>query len=64
MCSEMEKAYKIALAKIWVWKISTQNMCKNAQNCEKMRKKGKKLHKTKTFKKNSKNIKISTAVKN
>ena len=41
--SKMEKAYKIAHAKLWVWKISTQNMCKkcpkscktckNGQNC-------------------------------
>ena len=25
---EMEKAYKIAHSKLWVWKISSQNMCK------------------------------------
>ena len=43
------KAYKIAHAKLWVWKISTQNMCKKypksckickiAQNCPKLHKK-------------------------
>ena len=48
----MEKAFKIAHAKLWVWKMCTQNMCKkcpksckiskNAQNCTK---------KTKTFNK-------------
>ena len=38
--SDMKKAYKIVLAKIWAQKISTQNMCKkcsksckNAKNC-------------------------------
>ena len=31
--AEMEKAYKIAHAKLQVWKISTQNMCKK---CPKM----------------------------
>ena len=46
--AEMEKAYKIAHAKLWVWKISTQNMCKkcpqlckickNSQNCEEKKK--------------------------
>ena len=35
----MEKAYKIAYSKLRVCKISTQNMCKNAQNCTKKGKK-------------------------
>ena len=48
-CSEMEKAYKIALAKLRAWQISTQNMCKkqsklckNEQNCKKLHTKGQK----------------------
>ena len=34
----MEKACKIAHTKLWIWKISTQNMCKNAQNLAKFAK--------------------------
>ena len=41
-----KKAYQIALAKLWVWKICTQNMCKkclelckNTKNCTKKQKK-------------------------
>ena len=37
----MEKAYKIALAKRWAWKNSTQNMCKNVQNHAKISKNAK-----------------------
>ena len=44
--SEMEKAYKLALAQLPVWKICTQNMCKkrsksckNEIECQKVHKK-------------------------
>ena len=48
--AEMEKAYKIALAKRWAWKSSAQNMCKNAQNHAKMDKSAKhKKKKSKTL---------------
>ena len=37
----MEKAYKIAHAKLWVWKLAHKIYAKNAQNCAKLAK----LHK-------------------
>ena len=43
--AEMEKAYKIAHAKLWVWKISTKTCAKNAQNCAKLAKMPKIAHK-------------------
>ena len=55
---EMEKAYKIANAKLQVWKISTQNMRKNAQNRAKFAKMPKIAQKKpKTFNKMRENIK-------
>ena len=41
----MEKAKKIANAKLRVWTISTQNMCKNTQNLLKLAKITKMLQK-------------------
>ena len=62
----MEKAYKIAQAKLWPWKISTQNMCKKklkiSQHFVKMPKNAQKMQKT--FKKRVQKQKINTAVKN
>ena len=45
--AEMEKAYKIAHTNLWVWKISTQNMCKKRSKPCKICKKYQKLKKRK-----------------
>ena len=36
--AEMEKAYKIAQAKLWAWKVCTQIMCKKSKNHAKLAK--------------------------
>ena len=64
--AEMEKAYKIAHAKLRVWKISTQNMCKKCPTSCKMSKNGQNFTKKcqKPLTKRMEKPKISTAVKN
>ena len=60
--TEMEKAYKIAQAKLQVWNISTQNMCKRCPKIVQNLKKCPKLHKN--GQKPLIKPKVSTAVRN